>query len=116
MRGNLERSFYNYRYHGSIPAHAGEPDADGGAALRAGVYPRACGGTSYSSFVAHAKKGLSPRMRGNRGSCARPQSISGSIPAHAGEPSKTLWRFSLLRVYPRACGGTGIAYAQDQVG
>ena len=48
---------------GSIPAHAGEPSADG-----------------------HACRGLSPRMRGNPGQRDAGDGPLGSIPAHAGEP------------------------------
>ena len=52
-------------------------------------------------------------MRGNRAGSRRGSSAGRSIPARAGEPypwTKGLW---LLRVYPRACGGT-MAEADDE--
>ena len=71
------------------------------------VYPRACGGTgprNPSGIPARAGEPagnrLSPRVRGNPVSTA-----SGSIPARAGERPD----HAQQRVYPRACGGTGIS-------
>ena len=51
-----------------------------------GVYPRVCGGTWRVALSSLPVLGLSPRVRGNRGSGA-----GVSIPG---------------RVYPRVCGGT----------
>ena len=99
---------------GSIPAHAGEPDTGPGLPTPNGVYPRARRPGPATSIPAHAgdltefarvyprARGgapswrLSPRTRGSpRASrqCARRvvadnTSYSGSIPAHAGEPSR----------------------------
>ena len=103
------------------------------------VYPRACGGTAahWATPECTIKPGLSPRVRGNRpkprprfpvGASGlsprvrgnpfhRPpylctlEGVARSIPARAGEPPKRLdWTVSwYLRVYPRACGGTGTA-------
>ena len=50
--------------------------------------------------------GLSPRLRGNPWGTERGILRRGSIPAPAGEPSRTSRRRWLMRVYPRACGGT----------
>ena len=53
------------------------------------------------------RRGLSPRVRGNRVLVDSERVLVGSIPACAGEPS---WSPSLsirIRVYPRVCGGTG---------
>ena len=91
---------------GSIPARAGEPSPQAAAWLWHMVYPRACGGTGRGFFAMASRTGLSPRVRGNRklrGSDGRP---SGSIPARAGEPRSTSSRSPIVRVYPRACGGT----------
>ena len=51
---------------GSIPACAGEPHGRTSASVGFGVYPRVCGGTVVSLHRNHGKKGLSPRVRGNR--------------------------------------------------
>ena len=50
--------------------------------------------------------GLSPRMRGNLRLAPRPPPRPGSIPAYAGEPSRTWAWNSVSKVYPRVCGGT----------
>ena len=80
--------------HGSIPACAGEPFADGFCNAVVGVYPRLRGGTSLSIAQATHSRGLSPLARGNpawRSAIARRW---GSIPACAGEPVRSavmLW-------------------------
>ena len=74
---------------GSIPACAGEPSILAPLPRGAGVYPRVCGGTSLGMFYFQIREGLSPRVRGNR-QPARPRTISvGSIPACAGEPTRS---------------------------
>ena len=126
MRGNRQRSIWWHVGQGSIPAHAGEPGGHYTPTRRGGVYPRACGGTSVPRVPAECRwvypracggtqvrqlrpdlrQGLSPRMRGNRVRATNTNAVTGSIPAHAGEPVPT-WRVgSASRVYPRACGGT----------
>ena len=72
------------------------------------VYPRACGGTSFGEALLGIDGGLSPRVRGNQGGDRLRQSIAGSIPARAGEPTTRDRSPVRKRVYPRACGGTGI--------
>ena len=71
-----------------------------------GDYPRACGGTPLSNGAAWKAGGLSPRMRGNRSCLSRWIVSSGTIPAHAGEPTVRLLPHCQSRDYPRACGGT----------
>ena len=109
MRGNLRADLDPHALQGSIPAHAGEPLRLSGVFQHAWVYPRACGGTSGWVSSRNSARGLSPRMRGNLGSTYRLRRMndSGSIPAHAGEPSRSCCASILLWVYPRACGGTG---------
>ena len=67
-----------------------------------------CGGTSTRYIGAPGNEGLSPRVRGNRVWDAVQRADAGSIPACAGEPSRTAARNPLPRVYPRVCGGTKI--------
>ena len=55
------------RRGGSIPACAGEPFCAVASRRHCGVYPRVCGGTMIFSCVISACRGLSPRVRGNRG-------------------------------------------------
>ncbi len=52
------------------------------------------------------RRGLSPRVRGNRYARGVRIGGQGSIPARAGEPSPGRTRTARPRVYPRACGGT----------
>ena len=70
------------------------------------VYPRACGGTPLHAVHILIQDGLSPRVRGNLAAeLARPAG-RGSIPARAGEP-RMIWQIiPVIKVYPRACGGT----------
>ena len=106
MRGNRGCPGVRGRQTGSIPAHAGEP-ADTESTYKGWwVYPRACGGTTPDNVYEILKKGLSPRMRGNRNKAPRCGAHDRSIPAHAGEPTGTTSAAQPIRVYPRACGGT----------
>ncbi len=52
------------------------------------------------------RRGLSPRVRGNRPFRVADQLRVGSIPACAGEPISPTPRADSDRVYPRVCGGT----------
>ena len=70
------------------------------------VYPRACGGTPITGPLAGSRRGLSPRLRGNRVLDRHGISIEGSIPAPAGEPLGQEVGPCRYAVYPRACGGT----------
>ena len=50
--------------------------------------------------------GLSPRVRGNRVASFELRVIRRTIPACAGEPNRSKWRYSTPSDYPRVCGGT----------
>ena len=78
----------------------------GSGSSRARVYPRVGGGTwlFYASYA--WCYGLSPRGRGNPSYLPFPATISGSIPAWAGEPAARRPRNSPRWVYPRVGGGT----------
>ena len=112
VRGNRLDGELGLQFVRSIPARAGEPPhpATGSPARR--VYPRACGGTSWTCTTPAAEMGLSPRVRGNR----RLQGLTGgcmrSIPARAGEPSPISRTWRKATVYPRACGGTETKYGE----
>ena len=106
VRGNLNAGISGYPEPGSIPACAGEPRWPGRYLVLAEVYPRVCGGTSYSRDIDSLRGGLSPRVRGNLLQPALTLSHPGSIPACAGEPPTGTWSRFHDRVYPRVCGGT----------
>src|SRR5690606_30988351 len=82
------------------------------------VYPRARGGTVIELVDLLDGLGLSPRTRGNQDEGCRTDCRIGSIPAHAGEPPRSMGRTPLMRVYPRARGGTIIrrGYRTDYEG
>ena len=91
---------------GLSPRVRGEPNTPTGGPSPAWVYPRVCGGTGSTKTVGLPRRGLSPRVRGNRRGCASRVHLVGSIPACAGEPSPTVPPPATSRVYPRVCGGT----------
>ena len=106
VRGNHFRSSHSHHFIGSIPAGAGEPLS--GAVRHPGmrVYPRGCGGTILHGPTIHQKRGLSPRVRGNRRGGRAWRDLARSIPAGAGEPRFCRDSRHSTRVYPRGCGGT----------
>ena len=106
VRGNLDVNEAKELPRGSIPACAGEPAAGGRRGAGNRVYPRVCGGTRPSRFLAPPVSGLSPRVRGNPPQRQRRGQPTRSIPACAGEPDFLGLGFGLSAVYPRVCGGT----------
>ena len=54
--------------------------------------------------------GLSPRVRGNLDAVATTKKVKGTIPARTGEPAAAFASLAAVRDYPRACGGTGLAF------
>ena len=85
-RGNPRRSSTRGRSRGSIPAQAGEPRGGRSPSSGSRVYPRAGGGTLTRSAPPVVIEGLSPRRRGNLPLTRPTLSMTGSIPAQAGEP------------------------------
>ena len=67
VRGNLHYHLNHRVVTGSIPACAGEPGRGGRGGRLMGVYPRVCGGTAQQRPDPAGGRGLSPRVRGNRG-------------------------------------------------
>ncbi len=72
-----------------------------------------CGGTGSSATDNGARKGLSPRVRGNPHHAVRWWCIWRSIPACAGEPTRLARYSSFSGVYPRVCGGTTVAVPEQ---
>ena len=91
---------------GSIPACAGEPSFWTVKRRAWTVYPRVCGGTAGKLSYILRHRGLSPRVRGNRGELQVGGNHRGSIPACAGEPRWEICQTPAAPVYPRVCGGT----------
>ena len=91
----------------SIPACAGEPWSSPCGRRGWRVYPRVCGGTSANSAPSFARRGLSPRVRGNLRRQPERNELGRSIPACAGEPLTAVTAPLPGAVYPRVCGGTG---------
>ena len=108
MRGNRGQATVISRVVWSIPAYAGEPKKRGCCSLVSAVYPRVCGGTFLRVAAARFCPGLSPRMRGNHYSGAKPKTQHRSIPAYAGEPARGSDGVAGIGVYPRVCGGTDL--------
>ena len=89
----------------SIPACAGEPNSLYPSVMMDTVYPRVCGGAATISVAGGIAPGLSPRVRGSRTPVSSGGYYERSIPACAGEPLAGFVVRSLLKVYPRVCGG-----------
>ena len=106
VRGNPRfRERHNERI-GSIPACTGKPNREGARNRRCRVYPRMYGETPRSHILGTRGEGLSPHVRGNRGSLARRHAIQGSIPACTGKPACAPAGIAGARVYPRMYGET----------
>ena len=97
----------------SIPAHAGEPRTRRGPSRVRRVYPRARGGAATQHTFVPGNMGLSPRTRGSHFLRVTQDRVHGSIPAHAGEPSRTGPTVPPTRVYPRARGGAKAHVVSD---
>ena len=108
VRGNPASASGSMVTVGSIPACAGEPPKPTYIITWSGVYPRVCGGTVVNLRHAPPPLGLSPRVRGNPIKEFGFDTLPGSIPACAGEPTSANRHRSYLPVYPRVCGGTGL--------
>ena len=110
VRGNLRRDPLVRRPAGSIPACAGEPIVHIGGVGIKGVYPRVCGGTMSRALRAMARRGLSPRVRGNRRCRCSGGVHIGSIPACGGGTARPPdFHRKLVGLSPRVRGNRGLA-------
>ena len=89
---------------GSIPARAGQPAWATPCGTGARVHPRASGAAFIVLVFLGQFQGPSPRERGSRNAAQRREDKGGSIPARAGQPSKTTTTHQPVRVHPRASG------------
>ena len=106
VRGNPTVPRVRRQWPGPIPACAGEPPAAAECLCAQGAYPRVCGGTANAGFSTRTTRGLSSRVRGNRGDFGGSVIECGPIPACAGEPPARWLCRALQEAYPRVCGGT----------
>ena len=111
VRGNPRRRQGPLASTRSIPACAGEPQAERTAYRPLEVYPRVCGGTTVSDLGEHhsRRKGLSPRVRGNLlESDGSQDTIKEEVyPRVCGGTFCLRYRRCRhWQVYPRVCGGT----------
>ncbi len=105
-RGNRSARIGDRLYCGSIPAHAGQPHVIPNRERREGVYPRSRGATAARGVWPRSMSGLSPLTRGNQHCPQLLPAPRGSIPAHAGQPSRCSGTGSSSWVYPRSRGAT----------
>ena len=112
-RGNLELVESSAILRGSIPAHAGEPAPPPPQNRSRAVYPRPRGGTGSARSRRSRRRGLSPPTRGNHPPRQSPMPAQGSIPAHAGEPTRATPSAVSAAVYPRPRGGTPRASGRE---
>ena len=106
MRGNLFIAHSHLESKGPIPACAGQPACATSQMRHAWAYPRVCGATGNVSEVIILRRGLSPRVRGNRQKLEPVALSQGPIPACAGQPSTKRTPSRKARAYPRVCGAT----------
>ena len=65
VRGSPLAKHMDVKSDGSIPACAGEPNAEIDVRVARRVYPRVCGGAASASATDTVTGGLSPRVRGS---------------------------------------------------
>ena len=106
VRGNRPTQLAYLLLERSIPACAGQPRHPFISILLLSVYPRVCGATEFDKRMMSSVFGLSPRVRGNHEISDRRKHPDRSIPACAGQPSRSSLGGTRSRVYPRVCGAT----------
>ena len=106
MRGNRPTQNCPVCRRGPIPACAGQPGFAAFCPPVAGAYPRVCGATYFFLSMPFVGKGLSPRVRGNRGVHSTLPGLPRPIPACAGQPRDLFSGASITWAYPRVCGAT----------
>ncbi len=101
------------RGRGSIPAHAGEPQANRRRIGDRRVDPRPRGGAPRPHAVTPSASGRSPPTRGSRALSDSIRDWRGSIPAHAGEPDGARPLARGVGVDPRPRGGASLHAANS---
>ncbi len=104
VRGSPRETRRADRGCGSIPACAGQPIAIERIRSAVWVDPRVCGAARALTIEQVTDGGRSPRVRGSRRCVALGRGARGSIPACAGQPSRSKSSSRSLGVDPRVCG------------
>ena len=110
-RGSLGEGEPAHLDHGSIPAHAGEPQSEDCCVSLSRVYPRPRGGAPAPDPDFMILDGLSPPTRGSLIGEQADLHLQRSIPAHAGEPAGRADPGHFSPVYPRPRGGARVRLA-----
>ncbi len=105
-RGNRRAGQACGGHDGSIPARAGQPAAAGSACRTGRVHPRSRGATAIHPGGLGAGVGPSPLARGNPHEPGGRQRSHGSIPARAGQPTRSRRWPRHEGVHPRSRGAT----------
>ena len=100
------------RFHGPIPARAGQPGGRWQAGWPTRAYPRSRGATDKFNDWASRRLGLSPLARGNPIHMCPIAPCRGPIPARAGQPTCARGRRPPAGAYPRSRGATGTTTAR----
>ena len=108
-RGKQSRQVIVQPFQGSIPAWAGETSFSLARSQTGTVYPRVGGGNDGPIQFQPYRVGLSPRGRGKPPGAPYSVTLTGSIPAWAGETQWSRYGRWQKRVYPRVGGGNPAA-------
>ena len=104
MRGTRIQAVVQRRCRGIIPAYAGNTCHRRGHIIQHRDHPRVCGEHRHFPYEGVHDQGSSPRMRGTLSLILPPISLTGIIPAYAGNtiiPPPLCFR---QRDHPRVCG------------
>ena len=112
MRGTHGERITSVWDLGIIPALAGNTPKRSHRRSTRRDHPRACGEHSCVPASAPTIPGSSPRLRGTRTSDVGDMSITGIIPALAGNTVMSRWSSSPTWDHPRACGEHPLAQRQ----
>ena len=94
------------RFHGPIPARAGQPPPIGCNTCAPRAYPRSRGATCLIPRNSSIESGLSPLARGNLQQRFFDAGDAGPIPARAGQPISGGTPSTICGAYPRSRGAT----------
>ena len=108
-RGNRRGDRRRVGRRGSIPAHAGQPCSTTSTKCACRVHPRTRGATLRANNSHVPPSGPSPHTRGNLVRHVERHAPTGSIPAHAGQPTALFRVHQPRRVHPRTRGATAPA-------
>ena len=104
MRGTRVCQFGIDGGNGIIPAYAGNTYDRALAPKSIGDHPRVCGEHLSPSILEYSYQGSSPRMRGTHHNRYVVHTVTGIIPAYAGNTEDYREHAPYVRDHPRVCG------------